>query len=530
MKRFVFAAAGIVLLGAAALLSGGADPNPVISVSGGQIRGLMLPAPGGAVFKGIPFVQPPLGDLRWREPMPVKPWQGVHDAAAFGPSCTQNNAGWNAQEAPGNQEDCLHLNVWAPEWPAKTKKPVMLFIHGGGNTTGASRVDYLDGASLTRRGVVLVSTNYRLGVFGFFAHPELTRESPHKASGNYSLMDQVAALQWIRDNIAKFGGDPGNVTVFGHSAGSANIGMLMTSPLAKGLFHRAIQQSGAVFGLGSARSLAESEEAGRKLAERLNAPEAGAIAFLRRIPGEELQKAVFPPNPSSGVSTRGSGVGPNVDGWVLTRSPAEVFAAGQEHPVPLMIGNAAREMSGGNSPEALRKSIEDAYGDLAPKALALYGLAEPGSKGNEDPLYGDAAAQWGADVGFRCGAQLEAEFHFSAKHPAYEYQFDRAIPGRAATQHAAELPYVFGNLLPAGFVGGPFGPDDRKISDQMQVYWTNFAKTGNPNGSGLPKWPKFNPAVRAYIEFTDSGPVAREGLRRAFCDLFIESTKRRLKK
>ncbi len=304
----------------------------------------------------------------------------------------------------------------------------------------------------------------------------------------------------------------------------------MTSPLAKGLFHRAIQQSGVVFGLGSARWLADSEEAGRRLAERLKAPEEGAIAFLRKIPAEELQKAVFPPNPGSGASTRGAGVGPNVDGWVLTRPPAEVFAAGQEHPVPLMIGNAAREMGGGSSPDALRKSIQDAYGDLAPKALSLYGLAEPASKGNEDPLYGDAAAQWGADVGFRCGAVLESMFHFSAKHPAYEYQFDRAIPGRAATAHAAELPYVFGNLLPAGFVGGPFSPDDRKISDQMQLYWTNFAKTGDPNGNGLPKWRKFDPTVRAYIEFTDNGPVAHEGLRRAYCDIFVENVKRRMKK
>ncbi len=529
MKRYIFAVA-VVLSLVTVFLSGAAEKDPVLTVSGGQIRGRMLPAPGGAAFKGIPFVQPPLDDLRWREPVPVKPWQGMLDAGAFGPSCTQNNTGWNSQEAPGNQEDCLHLNVWAPQWPPKKKLPVMLFIHGGGNTTGASRVDYLDGTGLARRGVVLVSTNYRLGVFGFFAHPELTRESPHKASGNYGLMDQIAALQWIRDNIAKFGGDPANVTVFGHSAGSMNIGMLMTSPLAKGLFHRAIQQSGVVFGLGSARWLADSEEAGRRLAERLKAPEEGAIAFLRKIPAEELQKAVFPPNPGSGASTRGAGVGPNVDGWVLTRPPAEVFAAGQEHPVPLMIGNAAREMGGGSSPDALRKSIQDAYGDLAPKALSLYGLAEPASKGNEDPLYGDAAAQWGADVGFRCGAVLESMFHFSAKHPAYEYQFDRAIPGRAATAHAAELPYVFGNLLPAGFVGGPFSPDDRKISDQMQLYWTNFAKTGDPNGNGLPKWRKFDPTVRAYIEFTDNGPVAHEGLRRAYCDIFVENVKRRMKK
>jgi para-nitrobenzyl esterase len=377
---------------------------------------------------------------------------------------------------------------------------------------------------------VLVSTNYRLGVFGFFAHPELTRESPHKASGNYGLMDQIEALQWVRNNISKFGGDPANVTVFGHSAGSMNIGMLMASPLAKGLFRSAIQQSGTIVGMTAARSLADSEEAGRKLAERLKVPGQGAIAYLRGIPADELQKQVFPPNPASGVATRGAGVGPNVDGWVLTRSAAEVFASGQQHPVALMIGNAAREFRGGSSPDALRKSITDAYGDLAPKALALYGLAEPGSKGNEDPLYGDVAAQWGADVGFRCGSTLEAEFQCNAKLPAYQYQFDRAIPGRPATEHAAELPYVFGNLLPKGFVGGPFGPDDRKISDQMQLYWTNFAKTGDPNGSGVPKWPRFDPAVQGYVEFTDNGPVAREGLRRAFCELYMETVKRRLKK
>jgi para-nitrobenzyl esterase len=527
MKKTAFTAVMMALLGSAVFLSDAAETDPVVSVSGGKIRGRMLPAPGGAVFKGIPYVQPPLGDLRWREPVPVKPWRGVRDASGFGPSCTQNNTGWNAQEAPGNQEDCLHINVWTPEWPARKKLPVMFFIHGGGNTTGASRVDYLDGTSLARRGVVLVSANYRLGVFGFFAHPELTRESPHKASGNYGLMDQIAALQWIRANIARFGGDPGNITVFGHSAGSMNIGMLMTSPLAKGLFHKAIQQSGAVFGFRTFRSLAESEEAGRKLAERLNVPADGAIAALRKMKAEDLQKAVFPPSPPAGTAVPGAGVGPNVDGWVLKQAPADVFTSGRQHAIPLMIGIAAREMSGGASPDALRKTIADAYGDLAPKALALYGLAEPGSKGNEDPLYGDVAAQWGADAGFRCGSILEAEIQAGNRRAAYLYQFNRAIPGRAATAHAQELPYVFGNLLPAGFVGGPFGPQDRKISDEMQLYWTQFAKTGNPNGNGLPMWEKYDSVTRPHIEFTDDGPVAKEGLRRTFCVLFIESMKRR---
>jgi para-nitrobenzyl esterase len=520
----------MVLMGALAAPSGAVESGPIVFVSGGKIRGRMLPAPGGAVFKGIPFAQPPLGELRWREPMPVRPWPGIRDAGAFGPSCTQNNLEWNSKEVVGNQEDCLYLNVWVPEWPPKKKKPVMLFIHGGGNVSGASSVDYLDGTSLVKHGIVLVSTNYRLGVFGFFAHPELSRESVHKASGNYGLMDQIAALQWIRDNIRSFGGDPENVTVFGHSAGSWNIGMLMASPLAKGLFHRAIQQSGPVFFLTPAPSLAESEEAGRKLAEKLKAPPQGAISYLRGIPAEELQKAVFPPKAPGSSSQERSGVGANVDGWVLRRPPSAVFASGEELPIPLMIGNAAREMGGDTPADVVRKSIGTSYGALAPTALALYGLAEPDSKGNSDPLYGDAADQWFADVYFRCGSVMEAEYHSTARQAVYEYQFDRAIPGKAATAHAAELPYVFGNLLPEGFVGGPFGPDDRKISDQMEMYWTNYAKKGNPNGRGLPKWPKFDLSVRSFMEFTDRGPVAKEKLRRPFCNLFNESTKQRLKK
>lgn len=525
MKAIVLGLAACALLVAAAFSSYAADSGPVVFVTGGKIRGRMLPSTGGAVFKGIPFVQPPIGDLRWREPMPMKPWHGVRDALAFGPSCPQNNLVWNVQEAPGNKEDCLYLNVWAPEWPARAKLPVMVFIHGGGNVSGASSVDYLDGTSLVRHGIVFVSFNYRLGVFGFFAHPELTRESSHHSSGNYGLMDQIAALRWVRDNISRFGGDPDNIAVFGHSAGSLDIGMLMTSPLTKGLFHRVIQQSGAIFGLGTMSSLSDSEAAGRKLAESLKAPHEGAIAFMRGVPAEVLQKAAFPPN-----TFGASGVGPNLDGWVLTRQPGEVFAAGEESPVPLMIGNAAREMGGSSSPDAVRKSIKEAYGDFAPKALALYGLAEPGSTGSEDPLYGNASTQWGADFYFRCGSVLEAEFHDAVKHPVYEYQFDRAIPGRPATEHAAELPYVFGNLLPKGFVGGPFGDEDRAISDQMQLYWTNFAKTGDPNGRGLPKWPKFDSQARGYLEFTDDGPIAKEGLRKAYCDVFIDNEKQKLQK
>jgi para-nitrobenzyl esterase len=304
----------------------------------------------------------------------------------------------------------------------------------------------------------------------------------------------------------------------------------MTSPLAKGLFHRAIQQSGTVVGRSRTRSLADSGEAGRKLAAKLDAPEQGAIAFLRRIPAGELQRLAFPQERAAGVSGAGAGVGPTIDGWVLTRPAWEVFAAGRQHPVPLMIGNAAQEMRSRASPDVLRRTITETYGDLAPKALALYGLAEPGSKGNDDPLYGNAGAQWGADVNYRCSIALTAEYHFMAGLTVYQYQFDRAIPGRPASEHAGELPYVFGNLLPAGFVGGPFGPDDRRISDEMQLYWTHFAKKGDPNGKGVPQWPKFDPAARGYMEFTDKGPVAGQGLRRAFCELYLENAKRQFGK
>ena len=224
-----------------------AQDASTVSATGGQVRGAALPH--GAVFKGIPFAAPPVGDLRWREPMPVKPWQGARDATMFSPRCVQSGADVS--------EDCLYLNVWTAEWPSKSRKPVMLWIHGGGNFAGSGSDAVFDGESLAKRGVVLVSANYRLGAFGFFAHPELTAESSHHASGNYGLMDQVAALKWVRDNIARFGGDPRNITIFGESAGGLDINVLMTSPLAKGLYARLIGESGPVV---APPSLAEGEK------------------------------------------------------------------------------------------------------------------------------------------------------------------------------------------------------------------------------------------------------------------------------
>jgi para-nitrobenzyl esterase len=228
------------LLSLVSLVSAAGASDPVVAVTGGKIQGRILTASGGAAFKGIPFAAPPLGDLRWREPAPVAEWNGVHDANSFGASCVQEISEWNRQEASGNKEDCLYLNVWTPEWPSRVKQPVMVWLHGGGNTSGGASVDYFDGASLSRRGVVVVTINYRLGPMGFFVHPGLTAESSHRASGNYGLLDQVAALKWVRDNIAHFGGDPNNVTLFGQSAGSVDASYQLASPLTKRLFHRVI--------------------------------------------------------------------------------------------------------------------------------------------------------------------------------------------------------------------------------------------------------------------------------------------------
>jgi para-nitrobenzyl esterase len=512
---FLFAIASVVLF---------ADStDPTVSLASGRVRGGVL-AQRGAVFKGIPFAQPPSGDLRWRPPAPVKPWTGEREAGAFGAPCAQNS---NGKMLAASSEDCLYLNVWTPEWPAASRRPVMFWIHGGGNYAGTASGANFDGESLARHGVILVTANYRLTVFGFFAHPQRTRESPHHASGNYGLMDQIAALQWVHDNIAKFGGDPGNVTVFGQSAGAVDANVLMTSPLTKGLFQRVIAESGTVTrnpdnatlgmtALGAvmtvkagavtysdAPALAEAESKGEQLA-------AGPLKHLRELPAEDLLKAIAAPRMSIGPAN-----GIVVDGWVLPKAPAEVFAAGQEHRVPLLIGNNARERTPPATPD-IRKAAEEMYGSLAPRAMSLYGEIKA-----DDPLYGGEAAQWVVDTMYRCPVVAQLLWH-AARNPSWEYQFDRAAPGREAlgAVHGAEVAYVFGAL------DARYAPVDREISAAMQGYWTNFAKSGNPNGAKLPQWPKFDAAARGYMEFTGDGPIAREGLRRPFCDVYVENVKR----
>jgi len=412
-------------------LAGAAQDPPVVAITGGKIQGTSLSR--GAVFKGIPFAAPPVGDLRWREPKAVKPWSGVRDATKFGSRCMQNGADVS--------EDCLYLNVWTPEWPPQSRKPVMLWIHGGGNFAGASSEAIFDGENFARRGVILVSANYRLGVFGFFAHPELTDESTHHASGNYGLMDQVAALKWVRDNIANFGGDPRNVTIFGESAGSLDINVLLTSPLTKGLFARLIGESGPVV---APPPLAEGEKKGLSVAANLKAD---SLKTLRALPAEDLQKAT-----GQGLSFLGPLLGVVVDGWVLPKPPFPVFEAGQEHRVDLLLGSNARELSRPFFPVAgLSQGIAAQFGPLTPHALEIYGLKD-GQEPQPDAVFGSAMAQWATDSQFRCGTVAQLIWHARAGNTAYQFQFSRVPPGREAVgaAHGSELAYVFGTLSIAG--------------------------------------------------------------------------------
>lgn len=472
--------------------------SPVASVTGGSVRGSTIE--GQAVFKAIPFAAPPVGDLRWREPQPPRPWAGTLDATRFPKTCVQSSG--------AGSEDCLYLNIWAPEWPSQKPKPVMIWFHGGGNVDGGTDAPLYYGASLAKHGVVVVTAQYRLGIFGFFAHRELTRESPHRASGNYALSDQIAAINWVRDNIAVFGGDPNAITIFGESAGAEDVGLLLVSPLAKGLFHRAIAQSGPLRRAYPSRE--EQERACADLAEALDAPDRDQIAFLRALPA-----SVLAPQSRDPACRRIA-----VDGHVLRDQPLKLYAEGQQHPVPFILGNTLREGFSAVSPDALREIIRVQYGPLEMRALDLY-------RGELDPLYGNAAVQYGTDQAHRCRVVLTGLQHRQTRQPFYQFEFARNLPGRTpdSSTHADDLAYTFGE--PALADWGLADAADRSLSDQMQLYWTNFAKTGDPNGPGVPLWPAFDPQKRAYMSFGETGAVAGEGLRRAQCDLFLEAERAR---
>jgi para-nitrobenzyl esterase len=474
-----------------------ADGAYEAKVTGGMIEG-MQDGPG-AIFAGIPFAQPQVGNLRWKPPQDVVPWSGVRPATEPGPDAMQPDSGWNHAMVLNSSEDCLYLNVIAPEWPATRRLPVIVFIHGGGNFAGGGWEHLISGSTLQRRGVVQVTITYRLGIFGFFAHPGLSRESPSHASGNYAILDQIAALRWVRANIALFGGDPGNVTLVGQSAGSYDISLLMVSPLAQGLFSKAIQESGIGVGPPATNTLAQEEAVGSAL---------GAdIGRLRAMPAKDL------------LSTRKdwSMCFPDIDGWVFTEAPSATFAAGREAAVPLLLGTNARESSFAGSLGDLRLAVAKQYGDRTESALKLYGLAGIDALPPADPVLGDLGAQFMTDITFRSPTAIAAEWHRLHGGAVWLYEFSRTPIGHESSgaSHSAELPYVFGEMTPNP-LGSDYNAADRRISAEIQGYWANFASSGNPNGVGLPSWPPYEVADRPYVEFTEGGTRTGLNLRQPY--------------
>ncbi|MGH7141512.1 MAG: carboxylesterase/lipase family protein [Minisyncoccia bacterium] len=473
-------------------------------------------------FLGIPYAQPPVGDLRWKAPVPAAKWEGVRKATEFGAHCLQGNPfGDMTFRDSGGSEDCLTLNVWAPSNPSSKKLPVMVWLYGGGFVAGSTSEGRQDGTHLAQQGVIVVSMNYRLGVFGFLVHPELAKESGHGSSGNYGLMDQVLALHWVHDNIAAFGGDPDNVTIFGESAGSFSVSAQMASPLAKGLINKAIGESGAAFsrsGL-SFESLATREEKDTKVVkDKLGV---STLAELRAVPAQKLLDTFGKSGPE------GFAFGPNIDGYFLPEPVPAIFAAGKQNDVPLLAGWNHDEGSfqiefSPQKPtaESMKAMAEKDFGDKAPEFLKLYPTDTPQKTMRSAEDYaGDTF------IAFSTWAWIEAQSK-TGKHVIYRYRFDMAPPATGpnhpnhAAYHSAEIEYVFGQL--DSKAGVPWRPEDRALSDQMMKYWSNFAKNGDPNGPGLPKWPRYISTDGWPVMFLSDKPEAhKDDLRDRY--LFLES-------
>ena len=478
----------------------------------GQLEGSKSADGKVRIYKGIPFAAPPVGELRWKAPQPAAKWSGVRQANEFGGRCMQGRPYPDMVfRDAGPSEDCLYLNVWTPAASARERLPVMVWIYGGGFAAGATSEPRQDGEALARKGVVVVSMNYRLGVFGFFANTELAKESGHGASGNYGLMDQTAALAWVRDNIAAFGGDTKKVTIVGESAGSFSVSAQMAAPSAQGLFQRAIGESGAFFGNTLAlKSLEESEVADAKLTASVGAH---SLAELRAQPAQELLDA----------SLKMGGPGQftaNVDGYFLPATVKKIFEEGSQSKVPLLAGWNADESNYrsvlANWPataENFAVRVRALYGTDADTVLKLY-------SGETDDQVKRAAQDLASDRFIAFGTWKWIEMQAAAKEPVWRYRFDQSAPGGMGAVHALEIEFVFQTLRSKKV---DWAPEDFKLSELMADYWTNFAKTGNPNSAGLPEWPKFDPSSRAYLEFTDKGPVVKESLRKAVCDLFIDN-------
>jgi len=480
---------------------------PLVSLGRTRFQGTWTPS-GSAVFRGIPFAQPPVESLRWKPPQPVTVPPGIFQAIQPAAACLQAYVGWNRADAERSAEDCLYLDIRTPRPNRKARLPVLVWIHGGANW-GGSPGGQLD-SGLADRGIVVVTLQYRLGIFGFLSHPQLTRESPHGSSGNYGLMDQIAALEWVKRNIAAFGGDPASVTIAGHSAGGQDVGLLLLSPRARGLFARAIQQSGtAGFGL-PARSLEQNESIGVAFAELAGVPHNDSqIDALRTVDGHKLLDAQMLLESPTLADNSFMFLQTVIDGWIVTAAPADLLRNGKSARVPLLIGNAAQEfmLYGGES--AVRRGVTRIFGRSADQALSLYGLQD-GWQPPDDPILGSTAMQVAADDTFRCPAEFTAATHAASGQRVWRFQMEHAAPGQARIDHGAEITFIFDNRPLNVAVDG--------VRPLLQSYWVNYILHGDPNGPGLPQWPSYG-GKRAYLAFTQTGPEARTALRAPICAL-----------
>jgi len=504
-----------------------------VAVTGGLISGAPGRDPSIVAFKGIPFAAPPVGERRWQAPSPVVPWQGVRRAESFGASCMQSivpeRKPWTYEFMAHNEisEDCLTLNVWTGAASARERRPVFFYIYGGGFNEGSTAVPVYDGEGLAKKGVVVVTANYRVGVLGFLAHPELSKESRAGVSGNYGLFDLMAALQWVHDNITAFGGDANQVTIAGQSAGGMAVHYLIASPLAKGLFHRAIVQSGgsSVSRTGitvGGKVLADAEAEGRKFGESKGAP---VLADLRAMTWKALTEAPQG-TPAAGAGRGGAAPGirfsPIVDGYLLTAPVARIVAEGKQNDVPILTGANTGELGGLSGQQTVTvdsfvKRAMQQYGAMADEFLKLYPAAT-------DEQAATAQAQSSRDqalVSMFLWAKQRAR---TARTSAFTYLWDHAMPGPDAARygafHTSEVPYFMNTLEMSD---RPFTEADHKIADMMSSYIANFVKTGDPNGKGLPRWNPVGdkPEVMEVGDKTGPIPLAGDATKYALFERFL---------
>jgi len=461
---------------------------------------------GVDVYRGVPFALPPLGTWRWRPPQPVPAWRGVRDAGEFAPACMQQGVSMPGETPPAVSEDCLYLNLWAPPRRPGRRLPVIVWIHGGGYANGSASMPLYHGDRLARRGVLVVTIAYRLGALGFLAHPALSAESPHRSSGNYGLMDQIAALEWVRRNIAAFGGDPERVTIAGQSAGAMAVSALLASPRAKGLFHRAIAQSGGIFEplqLAPGYLLANAERDGAGYMDSLGAT---TLEAMRKLPAERMTGA-------------GAVTHPVIEPDVLPLSPYDAYVQGRYHDVPLLLGSNSEEARAlvdvtAVSANRFEADITASVGALPPALLAAYPHAT-------DVEARDGRLGLERDLRFGWDMWAWARLAQAGRGPVYYYSFEQRPPFPAGSvyagwgaSHFAELWYMFDHLEQAPWA---WSDADRKLAAAMSSYWVHFAATGDPNGGGTPRWPAFRGAAGQVQRLGDpisTGPVpALENLR-----------------